>query len=61
MSWLKGYRTYLAAAGFAALALAAGLDGDWARAIQDLLTGLGLFGLRAALPRAALGPAKRGK
>jgi hypothetical protein len=56
MSFLKsldGYKTYVAAAGFAGLALYQFTQGDATAGFQSLLAALGAVGLRHAVSKAA--------
>ncbi len=46
---MKGHKTYVAAAGFALLALYETLDGDYPRAGEYALLALGMLGLRHAM------------
>ena len=48
---MKGYRTYLAAAGFVGLAVYQASQGDWPSAFQNLAAALTAFGLRQAIAK----------
>jgi hypothetical protein len=55
-NFLRGYRTYIAAAGLALLAVANAVSGEpeaQAKAIQFIMEALGLFGVRSAIAKVA--------
>ena len=56
LSKLKGYRSYLAAAGLVVAAVTAAVDGDYTRAWEALCGALAVFGLRSALPQGTEAP-----
>jgi len=49
MDMFKGYKTYIAALGFACLGLVALMDGDMPKAAEHFMLAMAAFGLRQAV------------
>ena len=49
MSWLEGYKTYIAAIGLLGLAVYQASESRFSEAAQSFLAALALFGLRSAI------------